>query len=103
MVAVSLPWTLSCCIDVGGVDDVADYRDVDPKIGTLADFDAMSTAFKAAGIKLILDIVPNHSSTDHEWFQQALKAPKGSNARDRSIFRDGYCTARPILSVHSPS
>ncbi len=52
---MSLPWTLSCCIDVGGVDDVADYRDVGPKIGTLADFDAMSTAFKAAGIKLILD------------------------------------------------
>jgi alpha-glucosidase len=70
-------------------DDVADYRDVDPKIGTLADFDAMMTAFKAAGIKVIVDIVPNHSSDDHVWFQEALRSPKGSPARDRYIFRDG--------------
>ena len=58
--------------------DVDDYRDVDPKLGTLADFDEMSAALHAAGIKLIADIVPNHSSDRHVWFQEALAAPKGS-------------------------
>ncbi|GAB2507798.1 glycoside hydrolase family 13 protein [Paramicrobacterium agarici] len=69
--------------------DVDDYRDVDPKIGTLDDFDEMVAALHAAGIKLIVDIVPNHSSNRHVWFQQALAAGKGSPERDRYIFRDG--------------
>ncbi|WP_437583096.1 glycoside hydrolase family 13 protein [Paramicrobacterium sp. CJ85] len=69
--------------------DVDDYRDVDPKIGTLDDFDEMVAALHAADIKLIVDIVPNHSSNRHVWFQQALAAGKGSPERDRYIFRDG--------------
>lgn len=69
--------------------DVADYRDVDPRIGTLADFDDMMKACKDAGIKVIVDIVPNHTSDDHEWFQAALKAKPGSPERARYIFRDG--------------
>lgn len=69
--------------------DVADYRDVDPRIGTLDQFDQMSRALHGAGIRLIVDIVPNHSSDQHRWFQEALAAPKGSPARDRYIFRDG--------------
>lgn len=69
--------------------DVDDYRDVDPKLGTLADFDEMSAALHAAGIKLIADIVPNHSSDRHVWFQEALASPRGSDARERYIFRDG--------------
>ena len=69
--------------------DVDDYRDVDPRLGTLADFDAMSTALHAAGIRLIVDIVPNHSSDRHVWFQEALAAGPGSAARDRYIFREG--------------
>ncbi|HEV7167721.1 MAG TPA: glycoside hydrolase family 13 protein, partial [Micrococcaceae bacterium] len=69
--------------------DVDDYRDVDPKLGTLEDFDAMVAALHQAGIKLIADIVPNHSSNRHRWFQEALAAPKGSPARERYIFRDG--------------
>ncbi|KAA9393948.1 glycoside hydrolase family 13 protein [Kocuria coralli] len=69
--------------------DVDDYCDVDPKIGTLEDFDAMAAALKSAGIKLIVDIVPNHTSDQHEWFKEALASPKGSPARDRYIFRDG--------------
>ena len=69
--------------------DVDNYRDVDPKLGTLEDFAEMSAALHAAGIKLIADIVPNHSSNRHEWFQEALASPKGSAARDRYIFRDG--------------
>ncbi|MFC8304368.1 glycoside hydrolase family 13 protein [Specibacter sp. NPDC057265] len=69
--------------------DVADYRNVDPRLGTLADFDQMKTALYAAGIKLIVDIVPNHSSNQHAWFQEALAAERGSAARARYIFRDG--------------
>ena len=69
--------------------DVDDYRNVDPKLGTLEDFDAMAGALHAAGIKLIVDIVPNHSSDRHEWFREALASPKGSAARSRYIFRDG--------------
>jgi alpha-glucosidase len=69
--------------------DVDDYRDVDPKIGTLDEFDAMASALHAAGLKLIVDIVPNHSSDRHVWFQEALASGPGSAARDRYIFRDG--------------
>ncbi len=69
--------------------DVDDYRNVDPRLGTLEDFNAMASALHAAGIKLIVDIVPNHSSNLHEWFREALASPKGSPARDRYIFRDG--------------
>jgi alpha-glucosidase len=69
--------------------DVADYRDVAPELGTLADFEAMVEAAHAADIKVIVDIVPNHTSNLHPWFQEALAAEPGSPARDRYIFRDG--------------
>jgi len=69
--------------------DVDDYRDVDPRLGTLADFDEMTAGLHARGIKVIIDIVPNHTSTRHAWFREALAAPEGSPARDRYIFRDG--------------
>jgi alpha-glucosidase len=69
--------------------DVDDYRNVDPRLGTLDDFDEMAAALHAAGIRLIVDIVPNHSSDRHEWFKEALASPKGSAARERYIFRDG--------------
>ena len=69
--------------------DVDDYRNVDPKLGTLADFDEMIGALHAAGLKLIVDIVPNHTSNRHEWFRQALAAGPGSAERNRYIFRDG--------------
>jgi alpha-glucosidase len=69
--------------------DVDDYRDVDPKIGTLTDFDKMTSLLHQAGIKLIIDIVPNHSSDRHRWFREAVAAGPGSPARDRYIFRDG--------------
>ncbi|MDR2454846.1 MAG: glycoside hydrolase family 13 protein [Bifidobacteriaceae bacterium] len=69
--------------------DVDDYRAVDPALGTLADFDQMVAALHGAGIGVIVDIVPNHTSNRHVWFRQALASPKGSPARDRYIFRDG--------------
>ena len=74
---------------------MADYRDVDPKIGTLADFDVMMDACNKADIKVMVDIVPNHCSDDHEWFQEALKAEKGSAARDKFVFRDGKSFSYP--------
>lgn len=69
--------------------DVDDYRDVDPRIGTLADFDELVATLHAAEIKVLVDIVPNHSSNRHPWFVEALASPPGSPARDRYIFRDG--------------
>jgi alpha-glucosidase len=69
--------------------DVADYRDVDPLFGTLADFDAMLATAHEVGIRVIVDIVPNHTSSEHVWFQEALAAAPGDPARDRYVFRDG--------------
>jgi alpha-glucosidase len=69
--------------------DVDDYRDVDPRLGTLEDFDRMIEALDAAGLRCIVDIVPNHTSDRHAWFREALASPRGSAARDRYIFRDG--------------
>jgi alpha-glucosidase len=69
--------------------DVDDYRNVDPRLGTLDDFDDLVEALHAVGIRVVVDIVPNHTSDRHEWFVEALASPKGSAARDRYIFRDG--------------
>ena len=69
--------------------DVADPCDVDPTFGTLADFDAMLAEAHAHGLKVTVDIVPNHFSDQHVWFQQALAAPAGSPERARFIFREG--------------
>ncbi len=69
--------------------DVDDYRDVDPRLGTLADFDEMVEALHGRGIRVFVDIVPNHSSDRHAWFQEALASPPGSPARERYVFRDG--------------
>jgi alpha-glucosidase len=69
--------------------DVADYCDVDPIFGTLDDFDAMTSQAHAFGIRVIVDLVPNHSSDAHPWFQAALAAAPGSPERARYMFRDG--------------
>ena len=69
--------------------DVADPCDVDPVFGTLADFDALVTEAHERRIKVTIDIVPNHFSDQHVWFQQALAAPPGSPERARFIFREG--------------
>lgn len=74
---------------VDGGYDVADYCDVDPRLGSLDDFDDMVAAAHAHGIKVIVDIVPNHSSKQHLWFKAALAAGPGSPERARYIFRDG--------------
>lgn len=69
--------------------DVADYRDVDPRFGTLADFDALVAEAHRLDLRLIVDLVPNHTSDQHVWFQQALAAGEGSPERARYLFRDG--------------
>ncbi|MFC4146953.1 glycoside hydrolase family 13 protein [Micromonospora mangrovi] len=69
--------------------DVADYRDVDPLFGTLADADAMIAEAKSRGLRVIVDLVPNHTSSAHRWFVEALAAAPGSPARQRYVFRDG--------------
>jgi len=69
--------------------DVDDYRAVDPRIGTLEQFDEVVAALHDAGIRLFIDIVPNHSSNRHAWFQAALAAPPGSPERARYLFRRG--------------
>ncbi len=69
--------------------DVADYRDVDPRFGTLADADAMLARAHELGLRVLVDLVPNHSSSEHPWFRAALAAAPGSPERARYIFRDG--------------
>ena len=69
--------------------DVADYHDVDPLFGTLADADELVARAHDLGLRLIVDLVPNHTSSEHSWFRAALAAPPGSPERDRYLFRTG--------------
>jgi len=69
--------------------DVADYRDVDPRFGTLADADALIARAHELGMRVIVDLVPNHTSDQHAWFRQALADGPGSPARARYMFREG--------------
>ena len=81
------PWYPSPLLD-GGYD-VADYRDINPLFGSLADADALIADAHALGIKIITDLVPNHTSWDHVWFREAIAAPPGDPARARYHFRTG--------------
>ena len=69
--------------------DVDDYMDIDPRIGTLEEFDELISKLHDRNIRVFVDIVPNHSSDRHVWFQEALASERGSAARDRYIFREG--------------
>jgi len=69
--------------------DVSDYVDVDPLFGTLADFDDMVARAHALKIRVLIDLVPNHTSDQHIWFQKALAAQPGSAERDFYHFKDG--------------
>lgn len=81
------PFYLSPQADAGY--DVADYRAVDPVFGTLDDVDALLAKAKQLGLRVIVDLVPNHTSDEHAWFQAALKAAPGSPERELYLFRDG--------------
>jgi alpha-glucosidase len=69
--------------------DVADYRDIDPLFGSVPDLEALVHEAHALDLKVIIDIVPNHSSDQHEWFRAALASEPGSPERARYIFRPG--------------
>jgi alpha-glucosidase len=72
--------------------DVADPRDVDPLFGTLADLDALVARAHDLGLRVVVDVVPNHTSSEHAWFRQALAAGPGSPERARYVFRPGRGT-----------
>jgi alpha-glucosidase len=69
--------------------DISDYRQIDPIFGTNQDFDVLLAKAKSLGIRIIVDIVPNHTSDQHVWFQAAVKAVPGSAERAYYHFKDG--------------
>ena len=69
--------------------DVSNYVDVDPIFGTLSDFDELLEKAHGLGIRVMIDLVPNHSSDQHEWFKRALAANPGSPEREFYHFKDG--------------
>ena len=81
------PWYVSPLAD-GGYD-IADYRDIDPAFGTLAEAEALIAEVHRAGLRLIVDLVPNHCSDQHPWFRAALAAAPGSPERALFHFRPG--------------
>jgi alpha-glucosidase len=81
------PWYPSPMKDAGY--DVSDFRDIEPTFGSLADAEAMIGDAHDLGLRVLLDIVPNHLSDQHPWFQDAVLARPGSRERDRFIFRTG--------------
>ncbi|MGB0801258.1 MAG: alpha-amylase family glycosyl hydrolase, partial [Ilumatobacteraceae bacterium] len=81
------PWYPSPLLD-GGYD-VVDYRDIDPRFGTLDDARRLTAEAHARGIKIIVDIVPNHTSSGHHWFREAIADPPGSPSRERYMIRPG--------------
>jgi alpha-glucosidase len=81
------PWYPSPMADSGY--DVSDYRSIEPSFGTLDDAEALITEAHAAGLRVLLDIVPNHTSDQHPWFVEALASAPDSSARQRYVFRDG--------------
>ncbi|MFC0113076.1 glycoside hydrolase family 13 protein [Kibdelosporangium aridum] len=81
------PWYPSP-MDDGGYD-VSDFRDIEPTFGTLEEAELLIAEAHALGIRIIIDIVPNHASDEHPWFKAALAAGPGSPERERFWFRPG--------------
>jgi alpha-glucosidase len=69
--------------------DVSDYVDVDPRFGSLADADTLLAKAHSLGLKVVVDLVPNHTSSEHVWFRAALASEPGSPERARYLFRKG--------------
>ena len=74
--------------------DVADYRDVDPAFGTLADFDALVADCHARGIRVVVDWVPNHTSSEHPWFVES-RSSRDNPKRDWYVWRDAKPDGSP--------
>ncbi|MDP1877544.1 MAG: glycoside hydrolase family 13 protein [Actinomycetota bacterium] len=75
--------------------DVSDYRSIDSRLGTMADVDVLIAQAHERGIRILMDIVPNHTSSEHRWFQELLRAAPGSPAWDRYIVREGKADDGP--------
>jgi alpha-glucosidase len=84
------PWYPSPQADAGY--DISDYRAIDPNFGTLAEAEQLIAEARGLGIRTIVDIVPNHVSSEHPWFRDALLAGPGSPERERFWFRPGRGT-----------
>ena len=76
--------------------DISDYRAIAPEFGTMADFEQMLAAMHARGIRLMMDLVVNHSSDEHEWFRQAR------SSRDNP-YHDYYLWAEPKADGSPPN
>ncbi len=86
--------------------DIADYLAVHPSYGTLADFEAFMAAAHARGLRVITELVLNHTSDQHAWFQRARRAPAGSPERDYYVWSetpDRYREVRLIFPDFEPS
>ena len=75
--------------------DVADYYDVDPSLGTLADLDELIAEAGARGIRILLDLVPNHTSIEHPWFEESRVVARQPEAR---LVRVGRPEARRLAA-----
>jgi alpha-glucosidase len=95
------PWYPSPLLD-GGYD-VSDYRDINPEFGTLDDADALIQEAHELGLRVLIDLVPNHCSWEHPWFKAALAAGKGSPERDRFWFRDGQGPGGDVPPTNWPA
>jgi alpha-glucosidase len=81
------PWYVSPMLDSGY--DVTNYLDTDPLFGSLQDVKRLIDASHELGLRVVLDMVANHCSSQHPWFQAALTSPAGSPERDWFYFKDG--------------
>ncbi|MBK7579385.1 MAG: maltose alpha-D-glucosyltransferase [Myxococcales bacterium] len=86
--------------------DIADYRDVHPAVGNLGDFRALIRAAHERGLRIVTELVLNHTSDQHAWFQRARRAPPGSKERDYYVWSDTperYADARIIFTDYEAS
>src|SRR3954471_9239011 len=86
--------------------DISDYRDIDPDCGTLADFQLLLTEAHRRGLRVITELVLNHTSDQHPWFQLARRAPPGSPEREFYVWSDTperFPEARIIFSDYESS
>ncbi|HKB76263.1 MAG TPA: alpha-amylase family glycosyl hydrolase, partial [Myxococcales bacterium] len=105
---VSALWLLPICPSPGKDDgyDISDYTDVHPDVGTLEDFKVFLDQAHSRGIRVITELVLNHTSDQHPWFQRARRAPAGSRERNFYVWSDTperYQDARIIFKDFEPS
>lgn len=80
--------------------DIADYRDIDPSYGTMADMERLLAAAHGLGLKIVTDMVVNHTSTEHEWFRQS-RSGRDNPYRDFYVWRDGQPDGSPPTNWES--